>query len=241
MNHYFDIEQAEKYGIPAAILLTNFAHWIVKNRSNDKHYLEGRTWTYNSVSAFKELFPYMGIKQIRAALDKLVTEGVLLKRDWNEGKADRTLWYAFRDEEAFIGPIGHLPKKANGVPKRGEACAEKGKCTKEPNINTDINTDKSIGKRASRLSPDWMPSASDASFLQTKRPDLNLVDVADNFRDYWIAQPNGIKLDWSATWRTWVRRQTQQASRAPIPAKPSRHSGFNQLDYSEGTSDGRIN
>lgn len=129
MNHSFDIEEAEKYGIPAAILLDHFRHWITKNRANDKHFRDGRTWSYNSVKAFTELYPYMGIKQIRSALDKLVEEGVLLKRDWNEGKADRTLWYAFRNEEAFIGTRGHLPKKANGVPKRDKACAENGKCT----------------------------------------------------------------------------------------------------------------
>lgn len=129
MNHSFNVEDAEKYGIPAAILLDHFRHWITKNRANDKHFLDGRTWSYNSVKAFTELYPYMGIKQIRSALDKLVEEGVLLKRDWNEGKADRTLWYAFRDEEAQIGVRGHLPKKANGMSKRDEACAEKGKCT----------------------------------------------------------------------------------------------------------------
>jgi hypothetical protein len=33
-------------------------------------------------------------------------------------------------------------------------------------------------------------------------------DEADRFRDYWIAQPGakGIKLDWPATWRNWIRR-----------------------------------
>lgn len=33
----------------------------------------------------------------------------------------------------------------------------------------------------------------------------------DEFRDYWIAQPGqkGVKTDWDATWRNWVRRQNQ--------------------------------
>ena len=96
--------------------------------------------------------------------------------------------------------------------------------------------------RATRLPSNWVPSDADAAFLQTKRPDLSLSDVADNFRDYWIAKPKDAeKLDWSATWRSWVRRQTQQAGRAGASAKPSRHSGFESLNYSEGVSDGRIN
>lgn len=139
MNHSFDIDDAQAFGIPAAVLIENFRFWISKNRANDKHLMEGRTWSYNSVKAFQELFPYMGIKQIRAALDKLVDAGVLMKRDWNEGKADRTLWYAFRDEEAFIGPVDHLPKKAIGMPKRDKASAQKGEPTNKTDINTDIN------------------------------------------------------------------------------------------------------
>jgi len=31
---------------------------------------------------------------------------------------------------------------------------------------------------------------------------------AERFRDYWIAKPgkDGVKLDWAATWRNWMRR-----------------------------------
>ena len=38
--------------------------------------------------------------------------------------------------------------------------------------------------------------------------------VFDDFRDYWIAAPGakGVKLDWLATWRMWVRRQKTTAA-----------------------------
>jgi len=44
-------------------------------------------------------------------------------------------------------------------------------------------------------------------WAQTERPDLNIRQVAEQFKDYWIAQAGqkGVKLDWSATWRNWVR------------------------------------
>ncbi len=40
-------------------------------------------------------------------------------------------------------------------------------------------------------------------------PGLKPATVAEEFRDYWIAQPGqkGVKLDWFATWRNWCRRQ----------------------------------
>jgi len=43
-----------------------------------------------------------------------------------------------------------------------------------------------------------------------ERPDLDAARTWDSFRDYWIAQPGakGVKADWLATWRNWVRRET---------------------------------
>lgn len=33
----------------------------------------------------------------------------------------------------------------------------------------------------------------------------------EKFRDYWAAQPGqkGVKTDWPATWRNWVRRSVE--------------------------------
>lgn len=73
----------------------------------------------------------------------------------------------------------------------------------------------SVAKRGTRLPVDWMPGADDIAFCRTHRPDLAPGAVADEFRDYWIAKAGsgGVKLDWHATWRTWVRRQ--QAPKTP--------------------------
>jgi hypothetical protein len=40
-----------------------------------------------------------------------------------------------------------------------------------------------------------------------ERPDLDVRQVAEQFKDYWAAQAGqkGVKLDWDATWRNWVR------------------------------------
>ena len=44
-------------------------------------------------------------------------------------------------------------------------------------------------------------------FCQQTRPELSPVKTFDQFKDYWIAQAGqkGVKLDWFATWRNWVR------------------------------------
>jgi len=66
---------------------------------------------------------------------------------------------------------------------------------------------KSIEPRGSRLAEDWHPSEEDTAFCKTERPDLRPSEVAKRFYDYWTGVPGakGRKLDWSATWRNWVR------------------------------------
>jgi uncharacterized protein YdaU (DUF1376 family) len=46
-------------------------------------------------------------------------------------------------------------------------------------------------------------------FCRKERSDLNPTVVFDGFRDYWlsVAGSKGVKLDWFATWRNWIRNQ----------------------------------
>jgi uncharacterized protein YdaU (DUF1376 family) len=62
-------------------------------------------------------------------------------------------------------------------------------------------------KRGSRLTQDWFLSKSMGDWATQERPDLDVRQVADQFKDYWVAQAGqkGVKLDWDATWRNWVR------------------------------------
>ena len=61
--------------------------------------------------------------------------------------------------------------------------------------------------KGSRLSPDFMFPIEWAEFCVKQRPELIAFEVWEKFRDYWISQPGqkGVKLDWFATWRNWVR------------------------------------
>lgn len=56
--------------------------------------------------------------------------------------------------------------------------------------------------RGTRLPADWMPSDN-----------LDRTSELEKFRDYWIAQPGqkGVKVDWDATWRNWIRRADERA------------------------------
>ena len=62
-------------------------------------------------------------------------------------------------------------------------------------------------KRGSRLAQDWVLSKSMGDWATQERPDLDVRQVAEQFKDYWVAQAGqkGVKLDWDATWRNWIR------------------------------------
>jgi hypothetical protein len=46
-------------------------------------------------------------------------------------------------------------------------------------------------------------------FCRKERSDLNPTVVFEGFKDYWVsvAGAKGVKLDWFATWRNWIRNQ----------------------------------
>jgi uncharacterized protein YdaU (DUF1376 family) len=62
-------------------------------------------------------------------------------------------------------------------------------------------------QRGSRLPTDFELPNNWIVFCNQERPDLQPHKVFDNFKDYWLSAPKGTKLDWSATWRNWVRSQ----------------------------------
>jgi uncharacterized protein YdaU (DUF1376 family) len=82
-----------------------------------------------------------------------------------------------------------------------------------PHTPQDPPESKSTGRvrgaaRGNRIAPNWAPTITDYAFASSEgmtREDINR--EADKFRDYWAAKSGreACKLDWSATWRNWVR------------------------------------
>lgn len=92
-------EDVAKYGADCAIMLYNIRHWCAHNKANNRNYYDGRYWTFNSMSAFSELFCFWSPKQIRRILDTLVAKGAIVKGNYNTSRFDRTLWYAIKDNK----------------------------------------------------------------------------------------------------------------------------------------------
>ena len=74
-------------------------------------------------------------------------------------------------------------------------------------------------KRGTRLDgAGFVPSEASRDAIRNAFPQLDLRAEHAKFCDYWIAQPGqkGVKLDWDATWRNWMRRAGEQGRTRPI-------------------------
>lgn len=64
--------------------------------------------------------------------------------------------------------------------------------------------------RGSRLPLDWQPSVADIAYAEQHAVDWQR--ASERFRNYWHAKAGkgGVMLDWAATWRNWVLRDSEQ-------------------------------
>ena len=99
MNFHFDGAVAEMYGVDGAVFISRLQFWIEKNAANDRHYHEGRYWTYNSLRAMEKLFPFWSRRQIERIVKNLKDKGVLLTANYARVSCDRTLFYALDESK----------------------------------------------------------------------------------------------------------------------------------------------
>ena len=154
--HSFDPQIAARVGVNAAVLYQNIVWWCAKNAANRHNEHDGRFWTYNSVKAWAELFPYLSAKQIRSSLDRLEEDGLILSGCFNASAYDRTKWYC-----PAMQP--DLPARANEVDLLGEPI---------PDINPDIKPDvKTRGEaiEISRILALWASPDAVSSFIAYRK------------------------------------------------------------------------
>ena len=129
MEHHFNVEIAKEYGILEAILIQNIYYWTLKNKANDKHYHNGYYWSYNSIKAFGELFPYVSQRQIQYSLKKLKDLGIIMTDNFNTSPYDKTLWYSISNKGLSI--IQNCQIEMQDLSNRSDEIVEP-----IPNINT---------------------------------------------------------------------------------------------------------
>ena len=111
MYYSFNSEIAIKYGVDGAIMIENLHFWISKNKANEKHFYDGRYWTYNSLKAFEKLFPFWSSRQIERILRNLINQGAIVTGNYNKIPYDRTKWYALTESVISIYANGEIEER----------------------------------------------------------------------------------------------------------------------------------
>lgn len=100
--HSYNVSVAVDVGINAAIIFHNICFWVEQNFANERNFINDDYWTYNTVNAFKTMFPEMTYEQIRNALRKLEDKKYIKSAFLSEDVMDRTKYYAVVDFEKWI-------------------------------------------------------------------------------------------------------------------------------------------
>lgn len=119
MLYYFDADIATEHGIEEAVMLNFISYWVFVNKANDRNLRDGYYWTYNSLVALERIFPFWDYKKIGRILQKLEDKKVILSKNYNNIKFDRTKWYTIIDQSISEKMEFDFSKLGNRSPKYG--------------------------------------------------------------------------------------------------------------------------
>lgn len=125
---------AERYGFEEAVFLHSIVYWYRTNRANNNNFRDGRWWTYNSIKAFEDIFPWWSAKQIRRIAASCREQGALIAGEFNEDRRDRSLWYTPGDELLALYGLADetgnctCPNGQMQAPEKASSFAQMGEC-----------------------------------------------------------------------------------------------------------------
>lgn len=116
-------------------------------------------------------------------------------------------------------------------------------CDASPVLHREKNNRKSSMQnserpsRGSRIAADWAPSPADRQTAKGEGfSDSEIDREALRFRDYWTAKAGagGVKLDWPATWRNWVRNSAEKLGKTPTqPTTPGTPASDGKVEVTD--------
>jgi len=137
MNHSFSVEVAIRYGVPCALVLGHIDFLIAKAKKDGANKHNGKYWANKSVKKIAEMYPYYTEKQIRRAIDKLRSEGLVITNHFPTSGCPSTLWYTLsRKGKTMIAMgVSDLPPGANQFDPQGETFTPPGQNEQPPGAN----------------------------------------------------------------------------------------------------------
>lgn len=172
-------------------------------------------------------------RDVKKWLDELVRnnvcsseEGAIISRRMVRDESLRERRAAGGEAGSEFGHLGAEHGKKGGRPRK-ETGDKKPPLNPPPSSSSSSSSSNNEDTAPSAKSPrgtalpkDWELPGDWRTWAEGARPDVDVLTVADSFRDYWVAKPgkDGRKADWLATWRNWVRNQRSGGAQRPQSA-----------------------
>lgn len=174
MTFSFDEDLAVKYGINEAILINIIAYWVKLNTVNKRNFYEGRYWTYNSITAFTEIFPFWSRETIKRTIAHLKDENLILTSNFSDDRFKRVNYYSLSDRGMELLWKTHTREAQNEQDSML-------KMSQSVDTTNTINIDNTV---------DTTKETNTASPVLTAEEKIDLL-----FEEFWKAYPNRRKYN----------------------------------------------
>ena len=94
----FSASLANEVGVNGAIILQNFAFWIMKNKAQNKNYYDGHYWTYNGSKELLKIFSFWSRRTLEYEIHKLQNNDYIRVGNYNKMPYDKTKWYSLTEK-----------------------------------------------------------------------------------------------------------------------------------------------
>lgn len=189
---------------------------LAYRRLIDAYYLAEKPFTGTPADIAKDIGMTAQIEEVFYVLSKFFEQ------------SDDGSWFNKRCDEE----IAHYHGKHEQAIRAGKASAEARLSKRSASVQLTNNQEPINNKQVNAVVVAKAPKAtrwqkglaipdSWIEFCKKERSDIDPSKTFESFTDYWIsvAGAKGLKSDWDATWRNWVRNQ--KGSTAPKEAKMS--------------------
>ena len=191
---------AMQYGLEESIFLESIMYWWRANKANGRNFYDGRYWTYNTIKALAEIFPWWSAKQVRRIADNCREKGALLIGNYNDDGRDRTIWYSPSDDLLILyGELVPEEPAPEGPPAEGDSICPNGQMHLPERADSFAHLGKALPciYHVGTNIPPYNPPTGDGT--EPKRPKRKRAPKSvpehspDRFEQFWEVYPGGGK------------------------------------------------
>lgn len=119
---------AKVIGLNEAIVLQQIHYWLDKTKSGREY--DGKFWIYNTYEQWTEQFPFWSVDTVRRAISSLRKQGLIIAKQLNKSKHDRTNFYTIDYSNSLLFDNGKMHRSTNAE------CTDLTETTTETNTKT---------------------------------------------------------------------------------------------------------